>query len=287
MIKNNNLNYRLEVQGKDNKVYIWDSRKVNDSVSCLKVEYNIKKTYTNESNIGTITVYNLSETTRQAIKKTKLETDIRFLSFAIGYDNQLYSIFIGSIKECSSERNGNNIITTIQGWDGGEAITRAETNITIDNTTDIYGTLLNDLKKYNITKGYISPKAQYKVAGTRGIVLNGKTWELIKKYQNDLDIFINNQQLYIFTKEEHINLAYKINAETGLLNTPKDFGDGYIEVETIAEPTIDLKTIIDLESTTDPVYNGTYQVISIEQNGSICKIGDSQNWKSTFKLQKI
>lgn len=287
MIKNNNLNYRLEIQGKDNRIYIWDSRQTNDKISALKVDYTIKKTYTNEANIGTIIIYNLSESTRQAIKKTKLEADIRYLNFAIGYDNQLYSIFTGSIKECSSERNGNNIITTIQGWDGGEAITRAETNITIDNTTDIYGTLFNDLKKYNITKGYISPKAQYKVAGTRGIVLNGKTWQLIKKYQNELDIFINNQQLYIYAKGEYRSVAYKINAETGLLNTPRDFGTGYIEVETIAEPTIDLKTIVDLESTTDPFYNGTYQVISVEQNGSICKIGDSQNWKSTFKLQKI
>ena len=112
MIKNNNLNYRLEIQGKDNRIYIWDSRQTNDKISALKVDYTIKKTYTNEANIGTITIYNLSESTRQAIKKTKLEADIRYLNFAIGYDNQLYSIFTGSIKECSSERNGNNIITT-------------------------------------------------------------------------------------------------------------------------------------------------------------------------------
>lgn len=281
------LNYRLEIQGSDKQVYIFDSIINNNNYSCLKVDYNIRKTYTNASNICTITIYNLKEITRQFLKKTKLQTDIRYLNFSIGYESELVSIFSGTVKECSSERNGNNIITTIQGWDGGEAMVRCESNITIDNTTDIYGTLLNDLKAYNIKEGYISPKAQYKVAGTRGIVLNGKTWGLVKKYQADLDIFIDNQKLYIYAKDEFKKLSFIINADTGLLNTPKDYGNGYIEVETIAEPTIELMSIVDLDSETDPSYNGTYKVISIEQTGTICKIGDNQNWTSIFKLQSI
>jgi len=280
----NNLNYILEIEGSDKKVYIFDSLSNGDGYSAFKIDYSIKKTYTNSSNIGSLTIYNLNQTTRQALKKTKLQTELRFLNFSIGYEKQLISIFTGTVKECSSERNGNNILTTIEGWDGGEAMIQAETNITIDNTTDIYGTLLNDLKKYKILKGYISPKAQYKVAGTRGIVLNGKTWELIKKYQNDLIIFIDNQKLYIYTREERKKESFVINVETGLLNTPRDFGTGYIEVETIAKPTIQLFSAVDLEVMTDPTYNGLYKVVSIEQNGTICKIGSNQNCKSIFRL---
>lgn len=280
MYKNNNINYILSIQGRNNTIFNFDNIDKNG----LTINFNVDKTYTNETNTCNIDIYNLSKDTRNLLKKTVLDTDYRQLILSVGYNGLIYPIFIGSVKECCSNRQENNFITSISAWDGGEAMKLSHSNISIRNNTDIFNQLAKDLN--NIKIGFISQEAKYKLReGSRGFVISGKTWELLKKYQNYLQIFINNEYLYIYTQEEWSNKIININKETGLLDTPVDYG-GTMEIKTIGEPNIDLKDIVKLEVEEDAEYNGEYGVISINHNGNISSIGGTTNWQTNITLQK-
>ena len=279
MYKKYNLDYILEIQGKDGTAYKLDGTTDNS----LAIEYSITKTYTSESNTSSITIYNLSQNIRNNIKKTKLDRDTRGLSLSIGFNKKLSVIFAGTIKECSSNRSNENFKTEIIGWDGGEAMLYSETNITLINDINLYQRLAFDL--INIRIGYITPKAAYRVNAKRGQVLSGKTWNLLKEYQKDFQMFIDNQQLYILEENETLNYTYNITIENGPLNMPKDLG-GTIELELIAEPSIKLKGIVNLELTEDKTYNGEYTIIKITQMGNISKIGGKNEWRTILELQK-
>ena len=274
----NNLDYIIEVEGKNGKIYTIKGLENNS----LTIEYNTIKTYTTEANTLTLTIYNLSQDIRENLKKVKLDRSVRGITLSIGYNGNLTVIFAGTIKECSSERVGSNFKTNIIGWDGGEAMLYSNTNVTITNDINLYNRLLNDLK--NIKIGYITPTAKYKLeTAKRGQVLTGKTWELLKKYQGDYVMFIDNMRLYIMDKNEVLQLTYDITTKNGILNTPRDQG-GTIELELIGEPNLRLNSIVNLILEDDKTWNGQYKIVKIENTGTISKIGGSNSWRTILTM---
>lgn len=278
--KKYNLDYLIEIEGRDGTIYTIDGTTDNS----LTIDYNTVKTYTTQANTCNLTIYNLNETLRNNLKKTKNDISIRGISLSIGYNKNLTVIFSGTIKECYSERNGENYKTIIIGWDGGEAMINSKTNITITNDINLYERLASDLT--NIKIGYITPTAKYKLEGAkRGTVLSGKTWELLKEYQDNFEMFIDNMQLYIMKPDEYLQYTYNITAENGILNTPRDFG-GTVELELLAEPNLRLKGIVNLTLKDDITWNGQYEIIQIENTGTISKIGGNNNWRTILTMTK-
>lgn len=277
--KRYNLDYFLQVQGRDGTIYTIEGIDNNS----LVIEYEVVKTYTNQTNTGNITIYNLSQEIRNNLKKTKLDTDIRQLNLSLGFNGNFTNIFRGTVKECSSNRQGENFKTQINGWDGGEAILKSQSNLTLNNNVDIYKRLSSDLK--GVTIGYISDKAKYKLNTSRGQVLSGKTWDILKRYQGEFQMFIDNQQLYIMAENETLNYTYNIKTENGILETPKDL-NGTIQLNLLGEVNFRLKGIVNLELEDDKTYNGKYIIIKITQRGTIAKIGGRNEWTTTLELQK-
>lgn len=74
----------------------------------LDVEFEVKCTDDNKSDIATIKLYNLSETTRQ---KLKLNQDV---SIDAGYRDIHGVIFNGIVESISTSRDENDFITTIE-----------------------------------------------------------------------------------------------------------------------------------------------------------------------------
>ena len=282
MYKNNNITYRLEIQGRDLNIF---------TITDLTIDFDIERNYCGSTNTGNFTIYNLQKDTRNSIKKTPLtkeytgDYNYRSLSLYAGYDNQLYPLFIGSVKECGSYRSGADFVTKISGWVGGEAMRYSHTNTAIKGDINILEQLSKDMSKY-IDIGYISEKAKYILkSGSRGFTLEGKTWDLIIKYQKDLEIFIDNEKLYIYSKDEWNEKKVFINNQTGLLNTPIDYGVK-IEVKTIGEPIINLKDRIEINVEEDTEYNGEYGVIGIKHNGTFANYGNKATWITTISMQK-
>ena len=281
-LKNNIINYILEIEGENNKIY---------TIKDLTVDFSIEKNYSGSANSCNFTIYNLTAEIRNSIKKTVLQrnynsdNNYRILRFYAGYNYQLFPLFIGSVKECCSTRQNENIITNISGWIGVEGINNSFTNVSLVNQQNIIEYLLNDFKKY-LDIGFISEKAKYILKDCkRGQTLSGKTWELLNQYKEDLQIFIDNEKIFIYSVDEWNNRTIIINKETGLLNIPIDYGIT-MEINTIGEPIVNLKDIVQLGVEEDKEYNGNYGILGIVHRGTISFRGARTNWITNLKLQK-
>jgi len=108
----------------------------------------------------------------------------------------------------------------------------------------------------NLEKGAVG---DYPDVLQRPVVLNGSTWELIKKY-SDGRAFIDNGRVYVLNPDEVIeNIVAVIGKASGLLETPRRTFDTRLRIGELAE----------LRSDISPVLNGTYQIIGLVHQGII------------------
>lgn len=85
-----------------------------------RVAFDITKTLSSEPNVGIIKVYNLSAQTRNLIK------DVDYtITLEAGYGDRLDIIFKGSITDVSHAIQKPEVVTTIEGEDGGKEIKRS------------------------------------------------------------------------------------------------------------------------------------------------------------------
>lgn len=88
----------------------------------LDIDFDVKCTDDNNSDIATIKLYNLSETTRQ---KLKLNQDV---SIDAGYRELHGVIFNGIVESISTSRDENDFITTIEATPNNRAYTNTIIN---------------------------------------------------------------------------------------------------------------------------------------------------------------
>lgn len=102
------------VQGEEGIVIESDGK--SDS---LRIEFDIDKDLTQQTNKSAISIYNLSETTRK-----KLEVDDLICELQVGYaeDIGLRRIFLGAVTYATTRREGSSKVTELELSDGQIAI---------------------------------------------------------------------------------------------------------------------------------------------------------------------
>lgn len=233
----------------------------------LTVEFSCKRNIFASANTGNFKIYNLSKKTRQSIYKEKVDfLTIRGIEFRAGYDTDAPIIFIGNIQSCFSYRNGTNIITEIEAYDGGNAIMNSFSSFNIEKDTpngEIVQRLVNDLngvKGSNI--GNISGSIK------RGKALLGNTALLLSKETGD-KFFIDNEVANVLNDDEVLegNIPV-ITAESGLLESPRR-SEIQIVFKILFEPALIIGQIVELKSIVNDEFNGQYKVEGLEHTGTI------------------
>ena len=237
------------------------------------ITFNIHRTAMSALNGMTLQIYNLNATHRQAIYQDRFSPRRFKIIVEAGYDT-LATVFIGDIFEANSHRQGTDIITTIDARDGYFGVNTGvipNGGITLEK-----GTTLKEVMQYlcqqipNVTTGTLSNIEDYTFS--RPLVLEGNTYEQIKKYANlyrnmvyvDLEV-INILGNFEVVVNEAITL---IDASTGLIETPRR-DNAYLTITTLFEPRIIMGQMIQLQSEILPQYNGLYKVIGATHKGII------------------
>jgi len=256
------------------------------------VEFEITRQSLSSSNTGKFRLFNLAENTRNLIFKDKYAwTEYRNVQFRAGYEQFQPLLFNGSVREASSERNGVNMITTIDAYDGGFSITNGFSSLTLaagQAAKDVINTLSADLPKLVSTPII----GDFPRTSARGEALLGNTWNLIQEKCNGL-CSIDNQQLKVLQDNECINGPIPvINSASGLLGSPKRSG-AQLEFEMLFEPRLTIGQIVKLESSTNRLFNGFYKVMGFSHKGIIsgavsgeCRTSVSL-WLGTQELRVI
>lgn len=227
-------------------------------------------------NIFSVEIYNLGKATRRRIfqdfydyQQVSINGENlgwRSVLLEAGYGTNLKTIFSGAVFRASSARSGTEIATRIEGNSGSQDI----------NTTMIYetfaaGQTYAQLFRYLISKfptltvGYIGNWPQVFV---KPVVLNGRAWDILRTYSNNR-VYIDNGQVNILNDNEQLNLPpYLINDASGILQTPRRDQQNLV-ITMLFEPGVQVNQAVTVNSSIEPVYNGTYNVIGINHDGVI------------------
>lgn len=234
------------------------------------IEFMVRRETLASSQSATITIYNLTEKLRNQIYKDRFDTTLfRAIQLRAGYQGYTPLIFNGTILKAYSERKGTEFKTTIECMDGAFAIQNAFSNITLGNGQafgEIIATLNNDLAAVGIKGSPII--GTYPGRTLRGSVYFGSTWKYILQLTSGLAT-IDNGQLKALQPDEVVTAEIPvINSASGLLGTPKR-ADTMIEFTMLLEPRLTLGQVVQMDSTANSLFNGTYKVAGFTHTAMI------------------
>lgn len=229
------------------------------------MQFTVNRRIFSSLNTCYVDVYNLGPQVRELIFQEPMLARNKTLTLEAGYD-ELVTIFKGSIYQASSYREGPDIITSVECQSGQWQISTSTvyTTLTEGQTLgDIYKFLSGQLPEISIGAiGDFTEKLE------RPVVLNGNVWDIFKRYTGN-KVHIDNQRVYVLKNDEAVEGAIGvISLDSGILQTPKRSG-GFINLSTMFEPRVQLEQKMELISTVQPIYNGTYKIAGIQHTGVI------------------
>lgn len=247
----------------------------------LTVVFNIYRKSLETTNVSNFKIYNLGQNMRDDLKRDPTFAPdlqpLRRLEFWAGYASKGYEsmIFSGEVYKCFSYREGPDIITEIESYDGLQAIQRTQVEQTYSkgaNSEAIYREMIGLLGEHGIKLGALGRIKGLIDTSTRGVVFNGSVWNALKKSIGNLGfICIDQGKVYILSEDECIfapgNLQ-RIDASVGLLHTPKR-NSSMIDLDMIFEPNLTLLQKIEVVSTVNPDVNGIFVINSLCHHGTI------------------
>lgn len=251
----------------------------------LTAEFTIERNAMAQANSMSLKLINLSEDTRRGLVQDRFNmmdgaTGKRYRKIILeaGYDKNLTTVFVGNIVEAYSDREGTEIITQIQAYDGlyGQANSFSAKTLNI-GTTKSEGLLSMISDMVNIKPGVVS---DVEGALERGAIYDGNTFLLIRdNFRTQVsvnlgsattverDIFIDNETIHVLNKNDYIDIGstYLIDGDSGLIGTPIR-RETFLECEILFEPSLVVGQLVEIKSTVNKYFDGTYKVMGIRHN---------------------
>jgi hypothetical protein len=228
----------------------------------MRIAFSADKSVSGGLNKITVKAYNLTEANRLAIQKDPEQQKRIPFSLRIGYSGSLELIFKGTVFKAKSRREGAEIVTEIEGLDGGFDFLNSYVNRTVRGKDSAVSGVLSALP--NTQTGKItdqSPLIRPKVmVGSAMKVLDslvdeGATW------------YVDDERLYILKQDDVVSRFIPlVSADTGLTNTPER-EQSRVTFETLMNPALKIGGLCQLESVTAPHINGVYKIDSMGYSG--------------------
>lgn len=206
----------------------------------FRVAFEIEKTNESTPNPAKISIYNLAPKTRSDLES---ETDLVMI-LEVGYlglgdtPPVLSQIFIGDVTRVRSERNGPDMITTLEGGDAETAIRETTVDQTFSENTTTSQVIGAVAKKFKVAIGTVMP-------GLVGIYENGLT--LTGLASDNMDVLTKKAGLEWNITDNELNildpklptaeLAAVVSKSTGLIGVPSKGKNG-IEFKSLLNPLI-------------------------------------------------
>lgn len=248
----------------------------------LKIAFSCIKSINGQASKINIDIYNLSQSSRNAIKRTKAGKNIIKVQLDAGYVGNKATIFKGNVLEAYSDKQGTEFITRIEAYEAEQE------NLSWSFTTNTVGdtkTAIDYLIKQKVQKELDTNIDLVDIPkNLRPIVMVGTTDDLIKQYiGSDNHYFIDNDKVNILPKTKYkTQFIPDVKAETGLYSPPKN-DDGFIVVKTLLNPAIIVGGAVNLESIFNPSINGVYKVETIQFTGD----NFGNEWSQELQLFSI
>lgn len=237
----------------------------------LTIEFEVTRQSLSSSQEASFRIIGLGEETRDLINKDPYAlTEFRAIQFRAGYDSfPLPLVFNGFVRKATSYRRSGQVgaITEINAYDGGLAMVNGWTAQTISAGS----TLSNVLRRLADSLPHLSAKSiigDFANVNTRGKVLFGNTWSIIVEESGNLATIDNGQVKILQPNEALQSLIPVIDSDSGLLGSPRRTPT-MLEFDMIFEPRLTIGQVVELRSSFNRLYNGTYKVMGFTHRGTI------------------
>lgn len=252
------------------------------------MRFFVQRTAFGDLNHASIELYNLGPDNRARIfqdswipglnpANTNDTVPGRTITVELGYQN-LYQVFTGIIQQASTQREGTNLITSIDAMDSRFDIAASQTYQTLESGQSVGSVIQFLVGQFpTLTLGGMG---SWPDIIQRPVALNGPTWDLLKRYSSS-NVYIDNSKIYVLRNNETLkNQVQTINDSTGLLQTPRRT-EGQLQVVTLMEPGLEMFQQVNLQSSVNPVFNGQYKIIGLTHQGIISPV---ENGRCTTSL---
>ncbi|MDF1593740.1 MAG: hypothetical protein P1P89_19710 [Desulfobacterales bacterium] len=238
----------------------------------MRIQFQADKSIYGGLNKIQVQLENLEERKRLALVKDAEQNKRIPFQLKVGYEGQLKLMFKGTVHKGSNERQGPDLISKIEGLDGGFDFLNSFTSKTVEGAQKAIDECLADM--LNTSKGKITQRSEL----SRPKVLVGNTAKLIEDMVGPNETwYIENEQLYIVKSDEVVERFISlVTAQTGLISTPSRENQ-QTTFETLMNPAIKIGNLVNLKSQTAPYLDGVYRVETISSQGD--NYGDQ--WSQT------
>lgn len=244
----------------------------------MRIQFQSDKSIYGGLNKIQIQLENLAERKRQALTKDPEQRKEIPIKLSVGYQGRLELVFSGTVHKGSNERQGPDIISKIEGLDGGFDFLNSFTSKTVEGAEKALEACLEDMKR--TTRGKITERAIL----SRPKVLLGNSAKLIEEMVGpDETWYIENEQLFIIKDGEVVSRVIPVvTAQSGLISTP--YRENQMTTfETLMNPAVKIGHMVQLKSQTAPHLNGVYRVETISFQGD--NYGDQ--WSQTCTCRPL
>jgi hypothetical protein len=263
LIDRNDRNYRLVIRAAGGDVTIEPP---------IKLVFDADKSIRGSVNKINLQIYNLTENKRLSLVKDAEERKTIPLLLEVGYQDSMDLIFKGTVHTGANERQGPDIVTTIEALDGGQDFLNAYTSKTVKGSREAVNACRADMTRTG--EGAITERPPT----TRPKVLVGNSARLIDDMVGpDETWYIDDEQLYIIKDDEVTSrLVPVVSAATGLISTPTR-ENKEVTFQTLMNPAVKIGQRVKLVSTTAPHLDGVYKINTINYSGD----NYGEDWSQT------
>ncbi|MBU8908498.1 phage protein [Desertibacillus haloalkaliphilus] len=216
----------------------------------FRVEYDDSE----DLNDAEIKIYNLSDETKNRIKKGM---DVILNA---GYEGDVGNIFFGRIEEAKTTKQRTDKITKILAIDASEEWLNNTINKTYKAGIRASQILQDIISVSGLSVGVVQLAKD--ITYQRGRTINGRIPNVVSQISKDCDskVTITKGLIYIREGEQGDDIRFLFNAQRGLIGTPERFEDddasGY-EVTSLLNHRVQTDSLINVQSSTA---NGQYRV---------------------------
>lgn len=261
----------------------WKLRVGGIDVTGLDFEAQVEKSLKPEPNKCSVSVYGLNQDTRRAIEALSIfdpkrartrsrPTSVRApktgkirVELEAGYEGRRSLIFLGDLRRAITERDEAEVVTNIEGEDGGRSVLSSRVSQSFPPGTPVGAVVAACAEAMGVGLGNIlEVMPQLTRVYSEGTVLDGNAADELKGVlrRAELTYSIQNGNLQFLRAGTGLPVeAFLITPETGLIGSPQRDATGLVLITTLLLPNIAPGAYVSLKSRD---YSGTLRISRIE-----------------------
>ena len=241
--------------GRRYRIIISDGDGNDFDVSALRCKFEIVKSWTNNSETSSLTIYNLSTENENKIIK-----DGKTVFVEAGYASKWAygKIYVGSIIQClRGKENGTDFILTIVMGDATVFNVQSILGLTVNsenNMRKVISEVVNKAgnitdKNYGMSLGKITNKSD-QIMLPRGKVIFGRSSKILDQIANTLGstVYIENGIVNLVSLEEvEADEIFEVSPSSGLIGNPTQTENG-VELTCLLNPQFKLNSLFKIDN---------------------------------------